>query len=140
VTIAQGVTIRDGVFIGPNVGFTNDKYPRAINEDGSLKTSADWTISETLIETGVSLGANATIVCGVKIGEWAMVGAGSVVTREVPNYGLVLGNPARLKGFVCKCGQRLAQESMETNLVIGKCTGCGERQPIPLSDWHLLND
>jgi acetyltransferase-like isoleucine patch superfamily enzyme len=109
VSIYEGVTIEDGVFVGPHVVFTNDKQPRAVNPDGSLKGAADWTISRTLVCEGASLGANSTIVCGITIGRWAMIGAGSVVTKDVPDHGLVIGNPARLIGFVCKCGQRVPE-------------------------------
>ncbi|MFO7320937.1 MAG: acyltransferase [Chloroflexota bacterium] len=107
VSIYDGVIIEDGVFVGPHVVFTNDKLPRAINPDGSLKDGEDWTISRTLIREGASLGANATIVCGITIGCWAMVGAGAVVTKDVPDYGLVVGNPARLIGYVSKSGERV---------------------------------
>lgn len=96
VMIPHGVTIEDGVFIGPSVAFTNDKLPRSINKDGTLKTGEDWVVSETIIKYGASIGANATIVCGITIGEWAMVGAGSVVTKNVPPYTLVVGNPAKI--------------------------------------------
>ncbi len=109
VSIYEGVTIEDGVFVGPHVVFTNDMYPRAVNPDGSLKSPTDWTISYTLIREGASLGANSTIVCGITVGRWALVGAGSVVTKDVPDYGLVVGNPARLIGYVCKCGQRIPE-------------------------------
>lgn len=96
VMIPHGVTIEDGVFIGPSVAFTNDKWPRSITEDGELKTSADWVCSETLVKYGASIGANATIVCGITIGEWAMIGAGAVITKDVPPHALVIGNPARI--------------------------------------------
>ncbi len=96
VMIPHGVTLHDGVFIGPSVTFTNDKYPRSINPDGTLKTSQDWSVSKTIIKYGASIGANSTIVCGVTIGEWAMVGAGSVVTKDVPANTLVIGNPAKI--------------------------------------------
>ena len=107
VSVYDGVTLEDGVFVGPHVCFTNDLRPRAINPDGSLKSAEDWTLSPTRICRGASLGANSTIRCGITIGEWAMVGSGSVVTRDVPAYGLVYGNPARLHGYVCPCGSRL---------------------------------
>lgn len=107
VSVFHGVTVEDGVFIGPHVCFTNDKAPRAINPDGSLKGADDWRVTETRISYGASLGANATVVCGASVGRFAMVAAGAVVTRAVPNQGLVLGNPARLVGYVCACGQRL---------------------------------
>ncbi|MEQ8675454.1 MAG: acyltransferase [Aggregatilineales bacterium] len=106
VSIYHGVTIEDGVFVGPHVVFTNDKLPRAINQDGTPKDTSDWIVSETTIGYGASLGANAVIVCGVKIGKWAMVGAGSVVTRDIEDYGLVVGNPARLIGYVNEDGTR----------------------------------
>ena len=96
VMIPHGVTIEDGVFIGPSVAFTNDKYPRAINKDGTLKSGGDWPVSETILKYGSSIGANATIECGVTIGEWAMVAAGSVVTKDVPANALVMGNPAKV--------------------------------------------
>jgi acetyltransferase-like isoleucine patch superfamily enzyme len=104
--IYHGVTIDDGVFIGPHVCFTNDLLPRAVNPDLSLKGASDWTVTPTYVGVGASLGANSTIVCGVNIGRWAIVGAGSVVTRDVPDYALVVGNPARLKGYVCACTKR----------------------------------
>ena len=106
VTIYDGVTLEDGVFVGPHVVFTNDRVPRAVNPDGTVKLASDWVVSRTLIREGASLGANATILCGITIGRWAMVGAGSVVTRDVPDHGLVVGNPARLIGYVCRCGRR----------------------------------
>lgn len=107
VSIYEGVTIENGVFVGPHVVFTNDKLPRAVNPDGSLKGADDWMISTTRVGEGASLGANATIVCGIRIGRWAMIGAGAVVTKDVPDHGLVVGNPARLIGYVCKCGERM---------------------------------
>jgi acetyltransferase-like isoleucine patch superfamily enzyme len=96
VFIPTGVTIEDGVFIGPGVIFTNDKYPRAINPDGSLKGDGDWQLVETLVKRGSSIGAGATIMCGVTIGEFAVVGAGAVVTRDVPDRAVVVGNPAKV--------------------------------------------
>ena len=93
--ICEGVTIEDEVFIGHGVMFINDKYPRATTEDGSSQTEADWTCTPTLIRRRASIGSNATILCGVTIGEGAMVGAGSVVTRDVPPGAIVAGNPAR---------------------------------------------
>ena len=98
--IPHGVTLEDGVFVGPSVSFTNDKYPRSINPDGTLKSSEDWDVSETVVKYGASIGANATILCGVILGEWCMVAAGAVVTKDVPAYTLVAGNPARIVGPV----------------------------------------
>ncbi len=93
--ICEGVTIEDEVFIGHGVMFTNDKYPRAANVDGTLQTEADWAVTPTLIKRGASIGSNATIICGVTIGECAIVGAGSVVTHDVPPDAIVAGVPAR---------------------------------------------
>ncbi|MBC6937437.1 MAG: N-acetyltransferase [Chloroflexi bacterium] len=110
VSVFHGVTIEDGVFVGPHVCFTNDLFPRAINADGSLKAADDWVLTETLIRTGAAIGANSTIVCGITIGRWAMIGAGSVVTKDVPDYGLVVGSPARLIGYVTPAGKRVATQ------------------------------
>ncbi len=94
--ICEGVTIEDDVFIGHNVSFINDKYPRSTNEAGVLQTEADWKVIETRVKRGASIGTSSTILCGVTIGENAIVGAGSVVTRDVPAGAIVAGNPARL--------------------------------------------
>ena len=94
--ICEGVTIEDEVFVGHNVTFTNDLLPRATRPDGSPQTDADWKCVPTLIKRGASIGSSATIVCGVTIGERAMVGAGAVVTKDVPANTLVAGNPARV--------------------------------------------
>lgn len=136
-SIYEGVTLEDGVFVGPHVCFTNDRIPRAVNPDGSLKDVADWTISPTLIRKGASLGANSTIVCGATIGEWAMVGAGSTVTRDIPAHGLAWGSPARLQGFVCKCGSRFETPASP---VIGRvtCGTCGEVVQITSEHWGKL--
>ncbi len=100
VSIYNGIEIEDDVFIGPSVTFTNDLYPRSfIWKDGRL--------IPTFIKKGSSIGANSTIICGITIGEYAMIGAGSVVTKNVPPFGLIFGNPARLKGYVCYCGEKL---------------------------------
>jgi acetyltransferase-like isoleucine patch superfamily enzyme len=94
--ICEGVTIEDEVFIGHNVSFINDKYPRSTNEDGSVQTDADWKLETTLVKRRASIGTSSTILCGVTIGENAIVGAGSVVTHDVPDNAIVAGNPARL--------------------------------------------
>lgn len=96
--ICEGVHIEDGVFVGHGVMFINDLYPRAVNEDGSLQTEADWKMVVTHVRSRASLGSNCTILGGVTIGEDAMVGAGAVVTRDVPDHAIVTGNPARVIG------------------------------------------
>jgi acetyltransferase-like isoleucine patch superfamily enzyme len=94
------VTIESQVFVGPNASFTNDKVPRAFN--------SDWRITKTLVKKGASLGANCTIICGIVIGEYAMVAAGSVVTKDVPPYSLVVGNPARVVAKIDKAGNKIS--------------------------------
>ena len=94
--ICEGVTIEDNSFIGHNVTFINDRYPRSITDDGSLQTEENWAVIPTLIKKGASIGSSATLLCGITVGENAIVGAGSVVTKEVPPETIVAGNPARV--------------------------------------------
>ena len=101
VSVYHGVTIEDDVFVGPHVCFTNDFLPRA--------TNVDWELVETLIKKGASLGANSTIICGITIGEYSMIGAGSVVTKDVSPFTLVFGNPAKMQGYACYCGNIIAK-------------------------------
>jgi UDP-2-acetamido-3-amino-2,3-dideoxy-glucuronate N-acetyltransferase len=96
--ICEGVVIEDEVFVGHGVMFTNDRFPRATNPDGSPQTDADWTVETTRVGRAASIGSNATIMCGVTIGEGALVGAGAVVTDSVPQYAIVAGVPARVIG------------------------------------------
>ncbi|SEH70613.1 transferase hexapeptide (six repeat-containing protein) [Rhizobium tibeticum] len=96
--ICEGVTIEDGVFVGHGVMFTNDLHPRAVNLDGSVQSDADWSVVPTLVKRCASIGSNATIVGGVTIGEGAQIGAGAVVTKDVPAYAIVAGVPARIIG------------------------------------------
>jgi len=96
--IPTGVIIEDGAFVGPHVCFTNDRYPAAVGPDGELLTAEEWDVVPTLVKRGAAIGAHAVILCGVTIGERALVGAGSVVTRDVPAGALVRGNPARVAG------------------------------------------
>ncbi|GAI90297.1 unnamed protein product, partial [marine sediment metagenome] len=110
----KGVTLEDEVFCGPSMVFTNVMNPRsAIPRMGELKT--------TLVEKGVSIGANATIICGNTVGRYAFIGAGAVVTEDIPDYALVYGNPARIKGWMCECGIKL-----EFNGDFAKCKACGK--------------
>ncbi len=118
VSVYDGVTIEKNVFVGPHVVFTNDKSPRAFNEN--------WEIVKTLVEEGSSIGANSTIICGIKIGKFSMIGAGSVVTKDVPAFCLVYGNPARIMGYVCKCGKILKNTEKEDNFLKGLCEKCGD--------------
>lgn len=94
--ICEGVTLEDEVFIGHNVTFINDLLPRATDGEGRLQTEADWKCIPTLIKEGASIGSSATLLCGITVGEYAVVGAGSVVTRDVPPYSVVVGNPAKV--------------------------------------------
>jgi acetyltransferase-like isoleucine patch superfamily enzyme len=105
--IYHGVTVEDGVFIGPNAILTNDRFPRSITAGGDLARDDDWVVSPIRLRTGASIGAGAVVVAGLDIGRFATVGAGAVVTRDVPDHALVAGNPARRLGWVCACGQRL---------------------------------
>jgi UDP-2-acetamido-3-amino-2,3-dideoxy-glucuronate N-acetyltransferase len=108
--IYHGVTIEDGVFIGPQACLTNDMLPRAINPDGTLKQDADWEVGLIRVCYGASIGAGAIVLPGVTIGRFAMVGAGALVKKDVPDHGLAVGAPARLLGRVCKCGRRLVEQ------------------------------
>lgn len=103
VSVYHGVNIDNDVFVGPNVSFTNDRVPRAFN--------LDWKITSTKIEAGASIGANSTIVCGITIGEYAMVAAGSVVTKDVAPFTLVMGNPARQVAQIDKAGNKINGEA-----------------------------
>jgi acetyltransferase-like isoleucine patch superfamily enzyme len=136
VSIYHGVEIEDGVFVGPHVCFTNDNLPRAINPDGSLKAADDWDLGRVLVKRGAALGANATILPKVTVGAWALVGSGAVVTKDVPDHGLVVGNPARLIGFVCACGHRLEAGAVEGETMHAHCPHCDETTDIPLNLWR----
>jgi acetyltransferase-like isoleucine patch superfamily enzyme len=105
--VYHGVTVGDGVFIGPGAILTNDRHPRALTATGDLARAADWTVSPIHLADGSSVGAGAVVVAGCDVGTFAMVGAGAIVTRDVPAHALVAGNPARIIGWVCACGQRL---------------------------------
>ncbi|MBN1306092.1 MAG: N-acetyltransferase [Anaerolineales bacterium] len=138
VSVYHGVTIEDGVFVGPHVCFTNDLHPRAVNPNGTLKAADDWVLEKTLIRRGAALGANSTIVCGKIVGEWAMVGSGSVVTRDIPAHGLVFGNPACLRGFVCACGEKLEKVGIMKGSVQAVCPQCQTQIEISINDWEKI--
>lgn len=104
VQIWDGIVIEDNVFIGPNVTFTNDLYPRSKHRPKSF--------AKTIIREGASIGANSTILCGITVGKYAMIGAGSVVTKDIPAFSLWYGNPAKFKGNVCKCGNKLTKDNI----------------------------
>lgn len=131
-TVYGGVKIEDKVFVGPHVTFTNDPYPRSF--------STDWKIVPTLVRKGASIGAGAVVMCGVTIGEYAMIGAGSVVTKDIPPHALTYGNPAKIRGFVCRCGKRLTKEEERQKDVLMICPICDEKYEIPREDYAKLHD
>jgi UDP-2-acetamido-3-amino-2,3-dideoxy-glucuronate N-acetyltransferase len=123
VAIWEGVTIRDNVFLGPNAVLTNDLVPRSprFAPVAARYQTKGW-ISPTVIDFGASIGANSTILCGVRIGRFALIGAGAVVTRDVPPHALILGVPGEVRGYVCQCGARLAFKEQTA-----RCRDCGEQ-------------
>ena len=129
-TIFEGVTIEDSVFVGPLVTFTNDLYPRSLNKD--------WKITPTLVKQGSSIGAGTVIVCGVTIGEYAMIGAGSVVTNNISSYALAFGNPAKIRGFVCRCGRKLELKNETELCVYMACPVCKEKYEISAEDYARI--
>ncbi len=130
-SIFQGVEIGNGCFIGPHVAFTNDKRPRSLGS---------WEIVRTTVMDGASIGANSTILCGVTLGSDCMVGSGSVVTRDVPQNALVYGNPAKVRGFVCSCGNDAEKSSKKGRNVAMKCVKCGKAFEIPEDVYTLCGD
>jgi len=120
--VYHGVTLGRGVFVGPHAVFTNDRRPRATDPSFAPLRDGDWEVGETTVDDGAAIGANATILPGLHIGGWAMIGAGSVVTRDVAAYALVVGTPARRIGWTCACGARLRDDATI-------CARCG---PLPV--------
>ena len=123
VFVYQPAVLEDGVFLGPGVIVTNDRVPRAVNPDGSVRQAADWEAAAVLIRTGAAVGAAGVLLAGVTVGRWALVGAGTVVIRDVPDHGLVVGNPARLLGYVCACGARLHDSPDVSGYQCPACAG-----------------
>jgi UDP-2-acetamido-3-amino-2,3-dideoxy-glucuronate N-acetyltransferase len=122
VSVYKGVTLEDDVFVGPHSTFTNDIRPRAFTKD--------WTVIPTLLRHGCSVGANATVMCGVTLGEYCMISAGAVVTVDTLPYGLYIGNPARLKGFVSTSGFEMESVETESDYLVFKCSKTRERVRI----------
>jgi UDP-2-acetamido-3-amino-2,3-dideoxy-glucuronate N-acetyltransferase len=139
VSVFHGFNLDDGVFLGPGAMLLNDKQPRAITPDGRLKSDSDWIAAEGHVGYGASIGGGAILLPGVAVGRFAMVGSGAVVTRDVPDYGLAFGNPARLHGFVCPCGDKLTTARGEREVAVRlACSGCGKEIDIPLAAYRLL--
>jgi len=122
VFVYHPATLEDGVFLGPGVIITNDRFPRAINLNGGLKQDADWEAGQVIVGRGASLGAGAIVLSDVRVGRFALVGSGAVVSKDVPAHGLVVGVPARLVGYACRCGRPL-EEQNGTWI----CFSCGEQ-------------
>ncbi|RMF06291.1 N-acetyltransferase [Candidatus Woesearchaeota archaeon] len=130
VSVYHGVTVEDDVFLGPHMTFTNDLHPRAFSED--------WKVYPTLVKKGASIGANATIVCNTTLGEYSMVGAGAVVTKDVPPHALVVGNPARIVGFVCRCGIKAQKKEEEEDKIVMECPECKETFEVKKEDYEKM--
>jgi acetyltransferase-like isoleucine patch superfamily enzyme len=130
ISIYHGVEIEDDVFLGPHMVFTNDLYPRAY--------IGDFKVYKTIIKKGASIGANSTIICGTTIGEYAMIGAGTVITKDVPDNALVIGNPGRIVGFVGKLGKKLIKIGTTKEAIIMKCPVSEEVVNIPVNIYNLL--
>lgn len=127
VSVFYRAALEDGVFVGPHACLTNDRVPRAITPEGDLKAESDWEIGQTVVRYGAAIGSGAVVLTGLTIGRWAIVGAGAVVTRDVPDHGLVVGVPARLIGYVCACGQRLTAAGAGA----WRCAACERRYDLP---------
>lgn len=135
VSVYHGVTIEDDVFVGPSAIFTNDFRPRS--------TNTNWKITPTLIKKGASIGAGATLVCGIVVGEYAMIGSGAVVNKSVPAHALLVGNPAKMVGFVYYNGERVLSEHMSSYCSTSKSVtfiepSTGEKLELPVSSLKIL--
>lgn len=136
VFVYHGATLEDGVFLGPGVMLLNDKNPRAINSDGTLKSAEDWQVSPTHIGYGAGIGGGAVILPNVSVGKWSIVGSGSVVSRSIPDYGLAYGNPARLYGFVCPCGKRATPSQQNQTVITFHCSSCQQTFTVPVEVYQ----
>ena len=132
ISVYRGITIEDLVILGPNCTFTNDPYPRAF--------PAHWEVVPTYLRKGCSIGANATIVCGVTIGSYSLIGAGAVVTKDTLPFSMMVGNPARLRSFVCICGRELAVKSNQGFDLAMRCETCGRSNTLHFSVTSLPDD
>jgi UDP-2-acetamido-3-amino-2,3-dideoxy-glucuronate N-acetyltransferase len=132
VSVYRGVNLEDDAFVGPHAAFTNDEAPRAFAED--------WKVVPTLVRRGASIGANATIVCGVTLGPFSMVAAGSTVTNDVVPHGLVIGSPARLVGYLCRRGHRMTSNTSLDYRTVYDCSTCRERLIVDYAVEAVLGD
>ena len=134
VCVWAGVTLEDGVFVGPNATFTNDRYPRSprMPQAAERYSSPELWLSTTVVERGASIGANVTIVPGIRIGRYSMIAAGAVVTADVPPFALMVGSPAREVGQVCRCGQKLSGSYRTAT-----CDACGETPQARCHQFEL---
>jgi UDP-2-acetamido-3-amino-2,3-dideoxy-glucuronate N-acetyltransferase len=130
----EGANIEDNVFIGPGAIITNDRFPRSANPDGTIKTADDWTLQTTTVKRGASIGARAVLLGGITVGRFAMIGAGAVVIRDVPDNALVVGNPSKVIGIVGICGHPQADESVTV------CDTCGISDPLTDSSRNPASD
>ena len=128
-SVFQGADIGNNCFIGPHVVITNDPRPRS---------EGTWKVERTVIEDGASIGAGSTIICGITIGRYSMIGSGSVVTRDVPPNTLVYGNPAKARGFVCNCGENLKLDKKDDGYAVMKCVKCRTVYKIPSEDYAVV--
>jgi UDP-2-acetamido-3-amino-2,3-dideoxy-glucuronate N-acetyltransferase len=122
VSVYHGVTLESDVFVGPHAAFTNDEMPRAFAED--------WKVTQTFVRRGASIGANATIVCGVTLGPYSMVAAGSTVTNDVAPHGLVIGSPSRLVAYICRRGHRMKAAGLLDYSTVFECWACREQLQV----------
>jgi UDP-2-acetamido-3-amino-2,3-dideoxy-glucuronate N-acetyltransferase len=135
----EGIELEDGVFVGPQVCFTNDFLPRAVNPDLSLKSADDWQVGRTRVREGASIGAQSVVVTGVTIGRWALIGAGTVVTHDVPEHALVYGNPGRIHGWVCRCARAVRVQLSEDGELEGWCEVCQAYSALPIEAAEAIH-